>query len=94
MFTVCGLIKRKGLYVIGPSLGTTRNAAEALTNGRRQAARGRWCRLIPHGEITQGDDFAVLRAWDTRNGSGIAVITDTPERVRQSANAAPASGTT
>jgi hypothetical protein len=80
MYMICRLVKSNGRYVIGSLSTTHADIRVAIADGRRAAQAARWRRLIPIGEIDAGNT-RVLRAWETRDGGGIAVITDTTDRV-------------
>jgi hypothetical protein len=80
VYLVCRIYKRNGRYAIGSLSTSTGNLADALTRASRMAQSARWRRLIPIGEIDAANT-RVLRAWETRDGGGIAVITDTTDRV-------------
>jgi hypothetical protein len=84
MYMVCRLMKRNGRYVIGPLSFTTGNPAEAMTYAKRAAQSARWRRIIPAIEI-DATDAKVLRAWETYDTGGIAVITNDPAQIRRRA---------
>jgi hypothetical protein len=89
MYMICSLTKRKrdGLYIIGAAHGTHADPRDAITHARQ--LRRRWRGVIPVGEISVPSTVAVLRAWETQPGCGLAVITDTPDRVPSIINAPP-----
>lgn len=80
MYMVCRLMKRNGRYVIGALSVATADAAEAIAYAKRAAQTARWRRIIPAAEIDVSG-AAVLRAWETYDGGGIAAITSDPTRI-------------
>ena len=80
MYMICALNKSNGRYTVGALHASEPKANLALAEGLRQAQVARYRRRIPPAEIDVAN-ARVLRAWETRGGGGIAVITDTPDRV-------------
>ena len=79
MYMICRLVKSNGRYVIGSLSTTHADIRIAIAEGRRAAQTARFRRRIPAAEIDAANT-RVLRAWETRDGGGIVVITNTPDR--------------